>query len=162
MLPHERPNPPLRQSDLEVIAYLAGRSVPCPRCAYDLRDNTTANCPECGEPLVLKVGTPRGIFGWLILAMAPGCFSGIAAVFVLIPITINFIVNFPTPVGVPWPFVGAETFGFVSGGSVVVMYRRRHEILALSTGRQRWFALGVWGVHACALALLILGMWLLA
>ena len=37
----------------EVIAYLKGRSVPCPRCAYDLRDAPTATCPECGEPLLL-------------------------------------------------------------------------------------------------------------
>lgn len=75
-----------RDSEVEVVAFLKGRSVPCPRCAYDLRDIPTATCPECAEPLVLKIGSPRTRFGWLVLAMVPGCFSGVAALFVMIPI----------------------------------------------------------------------------
>jgi hypothetical protein len=160
MLAHERPTPPLRDQDFEVIAYLAGRSAPCPRCAYDLRDNTTANCPECGEPLILKVGSPRATFGWFLLSIAPGCFSGIAAAFILIPLTFNFIANFPTPVGIPWPLIAAEAFGFVSIASVWFMYRHRHRLLARPHKRQAWFAFGIWGIHAAALGLFILAMWL--
>jgi hypothetical protein len=36
--------------------YLAGRSVPCPRCGYDLRDLRGTRCPECGDALRLQVG----------------------------------------------------------------------------------------------------------
>ncbi len=158
MLAHERPNPPLRDQDLEVIAYLAGRSVPCPRCAYDLRDNTTANCPECGEPLVLKVGTPRAVFGWFLLTIAPGCFSGIAATFLLVPITVTFIRTFPARTGLPWPVVAADLFGFTSAAGVWLMYRHRHAILALKHSRQRWLAAGIWTIHAIALALFFLAM----
>jgi len=136
------------------------RSAPCPRCAYDLRDNTTANCPECGEPLILKIGSPRARFGWFLLTIAPGCFSGIAAAFILVPLTANFIVNFPRPVGIPWPLVGPEAFGFASIASVWFMYRHRHRLLARPYKRQAWFAVGIWGVHAAALGLFILAMWL--
>lgn len=156
----ERPIPPLREGDLEVIAFLAGRSVACPRCAYDLRDNATANCPECGEPLVLKIGTPRARFGWFVLTIAPGCFSGIAAVFFLVPLSVNFVMNFPALVGFPWPLMCAEAFGVLSAVSVWVMYRHRHRLLAKAYRKQAWFAAGVWGVHAAALGLVVLGMWL--
>lgn len=33
----------------DVVDFLAGRDVPCPRCGYNLRDSVTARCPECGR-----------------------------------------------------------------------------------------------------------------
>src|SRR6188474_479348 len=81
--------------EAEVLAFLKGRSAPCPRCAYDLRDIPTAKCPECGELLVLTIGSSRPSFGWLVVAMAPGCFSGVAAVFVLVPISMTIGRTFP-------------------------------------------------------------------
>jgi len=35
--------------------YLAERDVACPSCQYNLRNLTSATCPECGERLVLLV-----------------------------------------------------------------------------------------------------------
>jgi hypothetical protein len=35
--------------------YLAARDAPCPHCQYNLRDLTGTVCPECGEPLALRV-----------------------------------------------------------------------------------------------------------
>lgn len=144
----------------EVVAFLQGRSVPCPRCGYDLCDIKTANCPECAEPLVLKIGSPRARFGWLILAMAPGCFSGVAAVFVLLPIYMNLWREGRTANGV-WAIVGADVFGFFSAAMVVVMYKYRHKIMSWTTRRQGMFAAGVWGIHVLALGLVILSAWLM-
>jgi DNA-directed RNA polymerase subunit RPC12/RpoP len=47
--------------------FLADRSVPCPRCGYDLRGSAGANCPECGWKLRLGVeqGAPA-ITAWVV------------------------------------------------------------------------------------------------
>jgi DNA-directed RNA polymerase subunit RPC12/RpoP len=150
--------PAARDPEAELVAFLAGRTVPCPRCGYDLRDIQTARCPECGEPLVLKVGSPRVRFGWLVLAMAPGCFSGVAAVFVLFPIGVMIWRNLPPGQGVPWPVMAGDAFGFLSAGSVVLMYRCRHRILAWPARRQGAFAGAVWGVHILMFVLMVLAI----
>ncbi|XOV74265.1 MAG: hypothetical protein ACFHWZ_11950 [Phycisphaerales bacterium] len=152
-----QPDPP-PAPDQELIAFLAGRSFPCPRCAYDLRDIRAAVCPECAEPLILTIGTPRVRFGWLIVAMVPGSFSGVAAMFLAVPITVSLWYSFPSLRGVPWPMLCAEAFGITSAASVVLMYRRRLAIFRWTTRRQAAFAAGVWAVHIGAFVLLIAAM----
>ena len=134
------------------------RSVPCPRCAYDLRDIASAKCPECGEPLVLKIGSPRARFGWLVVAMAPGCFSCVAALFVMIPVGATLWLRLPRGRGAPWPVMGADVFGFLSAASVALMYRHRHRLMSWTAWRQGVFAGAVWGAHVLALALFLLAM----
>lgn len=153
---------PLRDPDAEVIAFLAGRSAPCPRCGYDLRDIKTAKCPECGEPLVLKIGSPRARFGWLLVAMAPGCFSGVAAFFVLLPISIGLFRRYyyGVAVGLPWPIIAADAFGFLSAVSVIVMYRHSQRFMSWKSRRQAVFAISVWGTHVLAFGVFLLAMWL--
>lgn len=140
----------------EVVAFLRDRSVPCPRCGYDLRDTKAAQCAECGEPLVLKIGSPRPRFGWLVVAMVPGSFSGVMAVFVLIPIVMTILEGARAGQGVPWPIFVADAFGFLSVSSVVVMYRYRHRIMLWKTRRQIAFAAAVWGIHVLMLVMLFL------
>jgi hypothetical protein len=152
---------PLRDPDTEVLAFLRGRSVPCPRCGYDLRDIGTAKCPECGEPLVLKVGSPRVRFGWLVLAMAPGCFSGVAALFVMVPISMTLGRRLPPGHGAPWPVMVGDAFGFLSAASVALMYRHRHRIMAWTARRQAAFAGTVWGIHVLMFVLIVFALWLL-
>jgi len=131
----------------DVTEFLRGRSAPCPRCAYDLRDVTTATCPECGELLELRIGSAHPRFGWLIFAVAPGCFSGVAAIFVFIPIFVTIWQRLPPGQGAPWPVMVADAFGFLSGASVVAMYRHRRRFMRLPTRRQAMLATAVWGVH---------------
>lgn len=150
---------PIRDDEGEVIAFLNGRSAPCPRCTYDLRDIRKAQCPECGEPLILTVGSPRVRFGWLVLAMVPGCFSGVAAAFLLFPISMTIGRQFPPGHGLPWPIVAADIFGFLSAGSVWLMYRHRHRILSWRARRQGGFVAIIWGAHILAFALFLLAMW---
>lgn len=145
----------------EVVSFLAGRSVPCPRCGYNLRDIQAAKCPECGEPLVLKIGSPRARFGWLVLAMAPGCFSGVAALFVLFPIALTLQRGFPPGQGVPWPVMAADVFGFFSGIMVSVMYRHRQRILSWPTRRQAIFTAAIWLIHITMFGLFVFAMWML-
>lgn len=156
--PQRQKSAPDRDMSADVVAFLVGRSVPCPRCGYDLRNAPVAVCPECAEPLVLKIGTPRARFGWLVLAMAPGCFSGVAACFVLIPIVGGIINGADFTRDVPWPIVIADAFGFMSAGAVVLMYRHRHRIMHWSARRQAFFAAGVWLVHVLMFVAMLVSM----
>ncbi len=158
---HPKPKQPFRDAEAEVVAYLESRSVPCPRCTYDLRNIRSAKCPECGEPLVLKVGSPRARFGWLVLAMAPGCFSGVAAAFVMIPIAVTLWQRLPRGQGAPWPVMVGDAFGFLSAASVWLMYRHRHRVMSWTARRQAAFAGTIWGIHILMFALLVLALWLL-
>ncbi|MEO1535250.1 MAG: hypothetical protein AAFS11_06800 [Planctomycetota bacterium] len=58
----------------QLRAYLADRDVPCPGCKYNLRDATTADCPECGEQLYLQqtlrsLGRGRVHWAWFVLPL---------------------------------------------------------------------------------------------
>lgn len=61
--------------------------------------------------------------------------------------------------GVPWPIIGADAFGFLSGSSVALMYRHRQRIMSWTVGRQRRFVGVVWAAHFVALGLVILSAW---
>lgn len=60
----------------QLTTFLAGRDAPCPSCGYNLRDCTTATCPECGQHLALglqrKGDTTRADAWWMagVLGMA--------------------------------------------------------------------------------------------
>ncbi len=140
----------------EVVEFLRDRSVACPRCGYDLRDTKAAQCAECGEPLVLRIGSPRPRFGWLVVAVVPGSFSGVMAVFVLIPIVMTILEGRRGGRGVPWPIFVAEAFGILSVCSVVVMYRCRHRIMAWKARHQMGFAGAVWAIHVLMLVMVLL------
>ncbi len=147
--------------DADIRVFLRGRSAPCPRCGYDLRDIQFAKCPECAEPLVLKLGSPRANFAWLIVAMVPGCFSGVAACFLAVPIVMTVGRSFPGGPGIPWPIIAADLFGFLSAASVVVMYRFRDRVMAKPTRWQAAFAGIMWLDHVVAFVLFLLAMYLI-
>ena len=140
------------------VSYLAGRSVPCPRCAYDLRDIPSARCPECAEPLALTIAAPRVRFGWLIVAMVPGSFSGVAAMFLAVPIFFTLWNSYAGSFGVPWPILACEAFGITSAASVFVMYRLRLRLLRWSPRGQSLLALAIWATHIAAFVLFVIAM----
>jgi hypothetical protein len=137
----------------DVIAYLQSRCAPCPRCNYELHDLKHPTCPECGEPLILKIGSPKVHFGWLLLAAAPGCFSAVAVVLMLVPVLLTIRGGFLA--GVPYPILGAWVFGVISTASIFVLYRERHRVLRRSTRGQILFALLAWAVHILAFILTV-------
>ena len=152
-------HPPTRPPSDHLIEFLQGRSVSCPRCGYDLRDAPIPKCPECAEPLELRVGTPRFRFGWLILAMVPGCFSGVTACLFVFPIWRT--IGQPKGRGVPTSIMVATMFGFLSALSVLLLYRARHGIMRWATRAQVVLAAGIWGIHILAFVLLLLALFYL-
>lgn len=135
-----------------LLAFLREHDADCPVCGYNLRALTRPVCPECGHDLVLTVGTARLRLAWLLAAVAPGFFSGIAAFFVLIPIVARLVVGD----GRMSPALNAlDLFGWCSGAAAVVLARKRHRFLAMPLARQRNWAITVWLFHVAALAAFI-------
>ena len=136
-----------------LLEFLREHDAACPVCGYNLRALTRPICPECGQELVLAVGAARLRLGWLFAALAPGFFSGIAAVFVLIPIVARLIFGDGR---MSWVLNGLDLFGWCSGVFAILLAVKRHRFLALPRAAQRWWALGIWFVHVAALALFLL------
>ncbi|HEV7298939.1 MAG TPA: hypothetical protein VGN72_06195 [Tepidisphaeraceae bacterium] len=135
-----------------LLAFLREHDAACPVCGYNLRALTRPVCPECGHELVLTVGAARVRLGWLMAAVAPGFFSGIAAVFLLVPVVGRLIWGD----GRMSPALNAlVVFGLGSGGFAIYLARTRSRFLAQPRARQRWWTLGIWLVHVAALGLLI-------
>jgi hypothetical protein len=66
------PSTPVERQTM-LLTFLRGRDVPCPVCGYNLRDLTTARCPECGDELQLQVGAVERAQGWYIVALLAAC-----------------------------------------------------------------------------------------
>ena len=119
--------------------------VSCTRCGRPV-------CPECGHELVLTVGAARPQMGWLLAAVAPGFFSGIAAAFLLIPIVGRLFFGDGR---MSLTLNALDLFGWCSGALAVTIAVKRLRFLALPRARQRWCTLIIWSIHGAALAALL-------
>ena len=136
-----------------LLEFLREHESPCPVCGYNLKALLRPICPECGQELVLAVGTPPLRLGWLMAAVAPGFFSGIAAIFLLVPIVARLIFGDGRTA---WLLNAVDLFGWCSGVFAILLAVKRHRFLAQPRASQRWWALGIWLVHVAALGLFIL------
>lgn len=136
-----------------LVRFLRTRDAACPVCGYNLRALTEPICPECRHELLLTVGVTRPQLGWLLAALAPGFFSGIAACFVLVPIVARLVFGD----GLMSPALNAlDLFGWCSGLFAIGLAVKRDRFMAQPRTRQRRWALIIWIVHVAALALFIL------
>lgn len=138
-----------------LLQFLREHDAPCPVCGYNLHTLTTPVCPECGQELVLSVGTTRLRIGWFLAAVAPGFFSGIAALFVLLPTFGQF--NGDRRLSRPvLAMITLDLFGWCSLVFAIFLACRFRRFIALPRAQQRWWALLIWIVHVSALGLFIL------
>ncbi len=138
--------------DKLLLEYVRDRDAPCPLCGYNLRDLSTPTCPECREALSLTVGFRKPRFGWLLVTVTPGAFSGIAATFLIIPLVGSLL--FP-PSSAPWQLWGVDAFGWLSGLAALVLVKYRYAFLRLPQAAQRVWAVMAWAIHIAALAAFI-------
>ena len=123
----------------------------CPVCGYNLKALTRPVCPECRHDLVLTVGVARLRLAWLLVAMVPAFFCGIAACFIAIPTTAVFFEDGE----IVWPLVGAVLFGWSSGLFAIMLAVKHRRFIAQPRTRQKWTAVIIWFIHFAALVLLI-------
>jgi hypothetical protein len=136
-----------------LLDFLREHDAPCPVCGYNLRGLTRPVCPECRHDLVLAVGAAQPRLLWLLVALAPGFFSGIAASFVLIPIVGRLVFGDGR-----WmrPFVALDLFGWSSAALAIIITAQRLRFIAQPQSRQRWWAIVIWSVHVAAFGLFLL------
>jgi hypothetical protein len=123
-----------------LLAFVRDRDVSCPRCAYNLRNLTRPICPECGETFTLRVGAERPVFGLLLLTMAPGIFSGIAAVIFGLEMLVY-------PKAHPPEMWFVYLFGALSGIFAGLLFAWRWRFMKQKQRRQTYWAVGVWAIH---------------
>jgi hypothetical protein len=154
--------PTLRPRDIMLLDFLREHDAACPVCGYNVRALTRPVCPECKQELTLTVGAAgvaggggRLRIGWLFAAVAPGFFSGIAAIFMLVPIVGRAVFGDGVLMVMP---IAMDVFGWCSGIFAIILAskRTRSRFLALPHARQRWFALIMWLIHIGALGLFIM------
>ena len=142
-----------RHAESMLLEFLREHESACPVCGYNLKALTRPICPECGQELVLTVGAARVRLGWLLAAVAPGFFSGIAAVFVLVPILGRLFFGDGK---MSLTFNALDLFGWCSGIIAITIAVKRHRFFSLSLKQQRRWALAIWLVHIAALVLFIM------
>ncbi len=124
--PSELPDARGREAVDLLHQFLAAHDEPCPACSYNLRGLTGQTCPECGEPLTLRVGLvePRlahFIAGLLGLAIGFG-FNLLLLVWVgLMPLLGQSM----PPLAEVWPL---PTFGLLQGAGMWLWIRWRARI----------------------------------
>jgi hypothetical protein len=147
--------PTLRPRDVMLLEFLQEHDAECPVCGYNVRALTRPICPECKQHLTLTVGAENLRMGWLFAAVAPGFFSGIAALFVLIP-----TLGRPLFGDGRWEplIVALDLFGWCSAIFAIILARRRgrSRFLALPLAKQRLIGLTIWGIHIGVFVLFIL------
>ncbi len=141
-------SPPTSPRDDEevdlLLRFVHERDVRCPRCDYNLRNLTQPVCPECREDLHLAVGLTRPKIHWLIVALAPGIFSGIAAFFVLGVIVVTNL----SPTGrMPWQPYALDAFGWLSAAFTFALFLQRYRFLKRSAETQMTVAVVIWALH---------------
>lgn len=144
-------------SDAErLIDFLRDRDVPCPLCGYNLRNLTGTVCPECRQNLQITVGVRDVRFGYFLATVAPGIFSGIAAVILAVPMIVSLVAaSGGRP---PWQIFAVDAFGFASGITAVVLITRRRQFIRLRSSTQQRWAVFAWLVHIVALLLFLISI----
>src|SRR5262249_30595996 len=125
---------PAKGAEEMLLEFLREHEAACPLCGYNLKALTRPVCPECGQELVLTVGAARVRLGWLMAAVAPGFFSGIAAFFLLVPILGRMLLGDGRKSAT---LIGVDLFGWSSGVFAILLVVRRQRFLARSRAAQR-------------------------
>src|SRR3954469_7354920 len=127
-----------------LLDFVREHDADCPICGYNVRALTQPICPECGNELMLTVGAAHPHLGWLLAAVAPGFFSGIAAAFLLVMILARLLFGDHK---MSLTLNVLDLFGWCSGVFAVILAIKRRRFFAQSRSRQRWWAMGIWFVH---------------
>jgi hypothetical protein len=131
-----------------LLEFVRDRDIECPRCGYNLRNLTRPACPECDEPLLLKVGVQKVRVFWLLATLAPGFFSGIAGGLMVVAT----ILYGPPPLETTIVMI----FGLVSGVITLVVAAASRRFMRLPTVYQVVCAAFTWTIHTAAFIALLL------
>ncbi|MEM9374141.1 MAG: hypothetical protein AAGA55_10905 [Planctomycetota bacterium] len=156
-------NIPATPDELAAL-YLRGRDVPCPGCGYNLRDGTSAVCPECTHHFTLhaadyKLSAPRRAV--LTCCVLSGALLGLVCSYVLIGESVSGSGNFG-----PWYDYTTLTLAFLTLGlhALTLMglrsvFGKRIDTLRSVVRITAILAVNFW-LTASALILIVVDHWL--
>ncbi len=132
--------------------FLAEQDVPCPACGYSLRGLKGAACPECAQPLVLRVALAE-----------PSSWRYVAA---MVALAVGMGFSGPVSILVSWMGLNGEemrrlVFGLVlpfviESAAMFLLVRNARAFQRMSSHRQGWVILA-----CCAFSLAIFASFLL-
>ena len=133
-----------------LLDFVRDRDTACPRCGYNVRNLTKPVCPECEEPLLLKVGGRTYPVRWLLATVAPGIFTGVTSGIMAVIFLIALIVGPPSPFFVPLGVILTGSFFLVSAAvaGAIILWSRR--FIRQPQPRQVMWAVLLWVIHLCA------------
>lgn len=117
-----------------LIEHLRERDIACPLCSYNLRNLASPICPECGQPLELRVGATNLRLGAWITCVASTVFTiGIGGFLVML------VLRWGMPPSTMWALVllGAALANLLVLTSLVT---GRTKFLQMPLDRQRLVA----------------------
>ena len=128
-----------------LLAFVRDRDTACPRCGYNVRNLTKPVCPECEEPLVLKVGGRTYPVRWLLATVAPGIFTGVMAGVMAV---VFLIVGLPPFVPLGAILTGSFFLASAAVAGAIIIWNRR--FVRQPQPRQILWAVLLWVIHLCA------------
>ncbi|MEE9129547.1 MAG: hypothetical protein V3T84_05975 [Phycisphaerales bacterium] len=133
-----------------LLDFVRDRDAVCPRCGYNVRNLTKPVCPECEEPLLLKVGGRTYPVRWLLATVAPGIFTGITAGVMAV---IFLIVGLPPFVPLGAILTGSFLLASAAVAGAIILWSRR--FVRQPQPRQVLWAVLLWVIHLCAFFLFL-------
>ncbi len=138
------------QADM-LKTFVADRNVPCPVCGYNLRNLSSAQCPECSASLEMRVGSSDLRMGmWLVALLSAALPLGFG---VLVSVIV-FLATYGEP---EWEFhIAFGLLSIIEGGLVAWLVVRRRAFWAMPRPRQRALT---WLVAVLSIACVSALMW---
>ena len=147
-----------------LLVFLRDRDVPCPACAYNLRDLTTNHCPECGHGVSLRVELAERKLGAWVTLLVVSCLGAGMGVFLIAAIAaMSLRIGFADAVD---DFAGGATMRIAALGFVGALpiaagaWACRRRFIAVRSAMQWWivagvtlYVLGVYSLFFCAIGI---------
>lgn len=146
--------PPEERDLVALRDFLAERDFPCPACKYNLRGLTSTNCPECNQPLELRVSLVEGASGAFIAAIVGLAVGAGAALLLFLACVFFSVLEAPPPDAILLLLLFVYPLGvaLVLGTSLARIVSRggRRKFASRSPAQRRSQAVASWIVSLAA------------
>ena len=139
-----------------LLNYLQDRDVPCPTCAYNLRDLQTNHCPECGHSLEVTIRVNDGSMTRWIWAFASSCLSVPLGVLYSVIMILQLLQVSGSRLSIDWQLMIFTGVFFVGTLAAIFLLIRRSSFFRSSVYTQKIIMRLIVGYNFTALAAFVI------